>query len=158
MTDIPTPRQAIAVQGRSKRLAVTGKLRIALLEMVWAGSCRADAAKAAGLQDHSLRSALRKPHVKAFYLGELEVLRTSERARNIHALVGVRDKSANGMAVVQAARTLDQLADGDPIGRAVAITPGITIVIASAPAPSVGSGMGTPLLDLNPTPNQDDAA
>lgn len=60
------PRQALAVAGRSSRGRVTGKLRAAIEAMVWEGSCRPDAAKAAGLKDHSLREALRKPHVRAF--------------------------------------------------------------------------------------------
>jgi hypothetical protein len=44
------------------------------------------AAKKAGISEHGLYKALRKPPVKAAYLAELDVLRTSERARNIHTL------------------------------------------------------------------------
>jgi hypothetical protein len=90
-------------------MKVTGRLRTALTAMVWAGACRADAAKIAGLTDHSLRAALKRPHVKAFYLHELDVLRTSERARNIHALVGVRDGAVNSMAKVAAVKALEQI-------------------------------------------------
>ena len=49
--------------------------------MVWQAKRRADAAKLAGMTDKSLRSALRKAHVMAYYNGELEVL----RAGNVRA-------------------------------------------------------------------------
>ena len=107
------PRQAWAVVGRSARGKVTGKLALAISAMVWEGSCRPEAAKAAGLKDHSLREALRKPHVKAFYRAQLEVLRTSERARNIHALARIRDQDQNKMAAVAAVKALEQIGD-DP--------------------------------------------
>jgi hypothetical protein len=75
---MPVTRQARAIEGRSARGQVTGKLRRAIEAMVWEGSCRPDAAAAAGLRDHSVREALRKPHVKAFYRAQLDVLRTRE--------------------------------------------------------------------------------
>jgi len=65
-TAFPT-RQAAAIEGRSRRGAVTGKLRNALELMVWSGEKRADAAEKAGLADCSLRAALRKPHVLQHY-------------------------------------------------------------------------------------------
>lgn len=111
-------RQALAAPNRSGRLRVSGRLRTALDEMVWTGLKRPDAAKAAGMTDHGLREALRRPHVKAYYIAQLEVLRTSERARNIHALAGVRDGSGNGLAVVGAVKALEQMADAP--GAAVA--------------------------------------
>jgi hypothetical protein len=63
------------------------------------------------MTDHGLREAFKKPHVKAYYNSGLEVLRTSERARNISALANVRDSSDNGMAVIGAAKALEQLAE-----------------------------------------------
>jgi hypothetical protein len=112
MTDdtIPT-RQAIAAKERSGKLTVSGKLKVALDEMLFKGSRRAEAAEAAGMKDHSLREAFKKPHVKRYYNAGLEVLRTSERARNIAALARVRDSSQNGVAVVTAAKALEQLAE-----------------------------------------------
>jgi hypothetical protein len=112
----PVTRQARAIEGRSGRRKVTGKLRKAIEAMVWEGSCRPHAAKSAGLQDHSLREALRKPHVKAFYRAELEVLRTSERARNIHALARIRDQDENKMAVVAAVKAMEQMEPDGPAG------------------------------------------
>ena len=113
--DARPTRQALAVEGRSARLRVTGRLRTAIEAMAWQGARRDEAAVAAGLTDHSLRAALRKPHVKAFYLGELDVLRTSEKARNIHALCSIRDASENAMAKVSAIKTLESLSDETPV-------------------------------------------
>jgi len=110
-------RQARAVVGRSARGKVTGKLAVAITAMVWEGSCRPEAANAAGLKDHSVREALRKPHVKAFYRAQLEVLRTSERARNIHALARIRDQDQNKMAVVAAVKALEEMKDEQALSR-----------------------------------------
>jgi hypothetical protein len=65
-TTLPT-RQAAAIEGRSRRGTVTGKLKAALDLMVWSGERRAHAAEKAGLADSSLRAALRKPHVLQHY-------------------------------------------------------------------------------------------
>lgn len=131
-TDQPITRQAIEARGRSAPLKVTGKLKVALDTMVWEGLKRPDAAAKAGLSDHGVREALRRPHVKAYYLSQLEVLRTSERARNIHALVEVRDDPANKMARVQAVRTLENLSDAaeSHAGSAQLRSPGVVIVVA----------------------------
>src|SRR5258705_5668888 len=96
---VPT-RQAVAVEGRSGRLRVTGKLRIAIEAMIWEGLARKDAAAKAGLADSSLRFAMRKPHVMAHFNAELANLRTSLRARNLHRLDGIADASKNDMAPV----------------------------------------------------------
>ena len=99
-----------------RKLTPTRKVKVAISEMVWSGAKRAEAAAAAGLTDHSLRAAFRRPHVKAAYLAELAVLRDSERARNVHALVDVRD-GTNAMARVNASRALEEMAD--PGGRSI---------------------------------------
>ena len=71
MTDTTQPfapptaptRQALEAVNRSYPGKVTGRLRAALLDMVWKGSRRDDAAKANNMSIHGLREALRKPHV-----------------------------------------------------------------------------------------------
>lgn len=74
---------------------------------------RAAAAKAAGISDEHLRKAFRNPAVVKAYNDELDVLRTSERARNLHAAIGIRDdaamaKSAAGNGVrLHAARFIE---------------------------------------------------
>jgi len=127
-TTEPT-RQAIATQGRSAPLKVTGKLRDAIEQMVWYGLTRSEAAAKAGLTEHALYVAFRKPHVKAHYLGELEVLRTSERARNIHTLVEVRDQTKNQMARVNAVAALEQSAETQGRSTGSVSLPGLTIQI-----------------------------
>jgi hypothetical protein len=100
ISDVPATRQAAAIPGRSRRGTVTGKLKAALDAMVWDGLKRNDAAKAAGLAESSLRFALRKPHVVAYYRAECDALRNSIRARNLHRLDAIADDSKNDMAKV----------------------------------------------------------
>src|ERR1700737_395536 len=116
-------RQAAAIEGRSRRGAVTGKLRTALDLMVWSGKKRADAAEKAGLADSSLRAALRKPHVLQHYNAELKALRTSLRAKNVHRLDTIADDSKNDMARVAAVKALEGIADhaGERTGPATGV-------------------------------------
>jgi hypothetical protein len=131
-TNFPT-RQAAAIEGRSRRGAVTGKLRAALDLMVWQGERRADAAEKAGLADSSLRAALRKPHVLQHYNAELAALRTSLRAKNVHRLDKIADDSNNDMARVSALKAMEAIADqADEKQRpGSAMLPGLQIVIVS---------------------------
>lgn len=123
-------RQALAVEGRSVPLKVTGKLKNALMLMVWDGQDRKTAADGAGLADHSLREALRKPHVKRFYLDQIDVLRTSQRAKNIHRAMQIRDKADN-MPAMHAIKFLEGIADDDADARK-SQSPGVTIIIEAA--------------------------
>ncbi|MDB5937584.1 MAG: hypothetical protein JWQ01_4928 [Massilia sp.] len=108
---------------------VTGKVRTAIEAMVWDGLPRAKAAEKAGISEHGLYKAFRKPPVKAFYLAQLDVLRTSERARNIHTLAEVRDQTSNQMARVQAVKALEQISDDEQVNRTAQTAPGMVIVI-----------------------------
>jgi hypothetical protein len=131
MTNDVTPtRQAIAAKERSGKLTVSGKLKVAM-DLMLEGSRRDDAAKAAGMTPHGLREALKKAHVRAYWNRGLQVLRESERARNILALADVRDKSENAMARVASVKALEQLVDADDGSRGseASVTPGLTIVI-----------------------------
>ncbi len=103
--------QAAAIEGRSRRGAVTGKLRVALHLMVWENLPRKVAAEKAGLADSSLRFAFRKPHVMAYYHAELKALRDNLRAKNVHRLDKIADDSKNDMARVASIKTLEQIAD-----------------------------------------------
>jgi hypothetical protein len=137
-TAFPT-RQAAAIPGRSRRGAVTGKLKAALDLMVWHGERRADAAAKAGLADSSLRFAMRKPHVMAHYNAELNALRLSLRARNLHRLDTIADGSKNDMAKVGAIKVLEQIADvaQQNSGLGSPQSPGVCIIIQAA-APRAG--------------------
>jgi hypothetical protein len=139
--DLPTvtTRQAAAIEGRSGRLKVTGKLRVALDLMVWSGKPRAEAAAEAGMADSSLRFSLRKPHVLAHYNGELAALRTSLRARNVHRLDGIADSSGNDMAKVSAIKAMEALADqADATAKpGLQQAPGMVIIINNGSATPV---------------------
>jgi hypothetical protein len=110
-----------------------GKVRAAIDFMVWQGHHRDEAAKLSGIKPKSLYNAFRKHHVRACYLAQLEVLRTSERARNIHRLCEIRD-AANNMPAVQAIKTLEALTDDIPAGGGgQQRMPGLVIQIVNAP-------------------------
>ena len=143
MTTVPAVSPAIASNKASKpaeTLRISGRNKVALDLMVYQGLNRKEAAEQAGLKDHALYVALTKPHVKAYYMRQLDVLRTSERARNIHTLAEVRDQKSNQMARVQAVKALEQIDDEREAGRGANSLPGLQIVIVqggSAPAPAI---------------------
>jgi len=147
----PPTRQALEAVNRSYPGKVTGRLRAALLDMVWKGSRRDDAAKANSMSIHGLREALRKPHVKAFYPAELGVLRESERPKTFHRLCDLRDQDENKNAAVAAAKALEQISDEQLLARSSnAPSPGVTIVIRHARADDVP-------IDVTPKPQIVDA-
>jgi hypothetical protein len=150
-TAFPT-RQAAAIEGRSRRGAVTGKLRTALDLMIWSGEKRADAAAKAGLADSSLRFAMRKPHVMAHYNAELNALRLSLRARNLHRLDTIADVSKNDMAKVGAIKVLEQIADvaQQNSGLGSPQSPGVCIIIQAA-APRAGD-ISPQMITIEPAP------
>lgn len=126
-------RQQLAAEGRTAPGKVTGKLKRAIDLMVWEGLKRAEAAASAGLTDQALYAAFRRPYVKAHYASMLEVLRTSAKARNIHALEEVRDQTDNAMARVNAVKALEQLEDVQHGNSGSMRSAGIVIVVGSQP-------------------------
>jgi hypothetical protein len=148
---LPT-RQAAAIPGRSRRGAVTGKLKTALDLMVWDNLKRKDAAEKAGLADSSLRFAMRKPHVMAHYNAELNALRLSLRARNLHRLDTIADGSKNDMAKVGAIKVLEQIADvaQQNSGLGSPQSPGVCIII-QAVAPRLAD-ISPQMITIEPAP------
>jgi hypothetical protein len=129
-------RQAIVARNRSLPGKVTGKLHRAIEAMVWEGASRKEAAERAGLSDHGLRQALRRPHVLARYRAECEVLRASGRAKRLHRLEALAEQDENRNAAVAAIKAAEQLGDeqaGPGIRQQV---PGFVIVVQNVP-PSV---------------------
>ena len=153
MTDTTQPftpptaptRQAIEAVNRSYPGKVTGRLRAALLDMVWKGSRRDDAAKANSMSIHGLREALRKPHVKAFYLAELGVLRESERPKTFHRLCDLRDQDENKNAAVAAAKALEQISDEPLRSNPTVTSPGVIIRVLVPQSP-----VDTKVMDVTP--------
>lgn len=140
---------AEAVKERSAPGQVTGRLKRALDAMVWQGLTRAAAAKHANLSEHSLYSALRKPHVKAFLLAEMDVLRTSERTRSIHRLAELREQNDNKMVAFNAAKELAGTSESSQSGANTARIPGLVVVV-NAGVPAVA-----PLKQINGLPDVD---
>jgi len=133
----PLPTKSAAKP--AKPLKVTGKNKVALDLMVWEGLKRSEAAEKAGLTDHSLYVALTKPHVKAYYIQQCEVLRTSGRARRIHRLEQMQEQDDNKAAVVNAILALERLGDSQVTGAAgQSATPGVIIqILTQAPVQQV---------------------
>jgi hypothetical protein len=140
--------QAVAARDRSAPYKVSGKLLTALHAMVWSGCTRREAAERSGMSEHGLWSALKKAHVRSWYLAEIDVLRTSERARNIHALVDVRDRAENSMARVAATKALEQISDVEAArgGYGPPLQPGLVIQIVTAAEPPRAVG---PVIEHN---------
>jgi hypothetical protein len=140
-------RRQIARSERKPHQA-TALVRKAIDLMVWEGHRRDEAAKAVGMLPKSLYNAFRKHHVRQHYREQLQVLRTSEMARNIHALVRIRDQDENKMAAVAAVKLLEKM-DRDvvpPGGAGPLMTPGFTIVIEQPRPPASPQ----PIIDVTP--------
>jgi hypothetical protein len=144
-------RQKLACQGRSLPGKVTGKLKTALDAMVWQAASRKDAAAIAGLTDHSLRQALRRPHVMQRYLSECELLRLSGRAKRLHRLDELASQDSNKQAAVNAIKAAEGIGDDDyaPGRLPQQRMPGITIVIENAPA----DRKPRPMIELDAVPS-----
>lgn len=99
--------------------------------MVWDNKCDNDAAVQVGISVLYLRAELKKPHIRSYYRGQLEVLRERESSRNIHTLIEVRDQKANQMARVQAVKALEQIDDVEHGSRGIQSQPGMQIVIVT---------------------------
>jgi hypothetical protein len=156
---LPISRTPIEISTKTgRKLRMTRRVKAAIDAMVWQGLKRDEAAQFANLKDNSLYVALSKPDVRAYYLQQLDVLRTSERARNFHALVDVRDQTGNAMARVNAVKAMEQIEQvSDHVG-VLGRAPGVTIVIA-APAQATafidheGYNASKPLISLDAVPS-----
>ena len=117
---------------------IGGRLKQALDLMVWGTGERRylpdnEAAAIAGLNVISIRNALQKPHVLAYYKQQRELLRSRESAANIHRLCEIRD-AADNMPAVNAIRVLESLDEEGLMRRSTDLpTPGICIRIVSGP-------------------------
>lgn len=134
---VPASVQSNKASKPGETLKISGRNKVAIDAMVYEGLNRKQAAERAGLKDHALYVALSKPHVKAYYMRQLDVLRTSERARNIHALVDVRDTGSNQMATVAAVKALEQMSDETGGNAGGTASPGVVIQIINGAVPTI---------------------
>jgi hypothetical protein len=120
---------------------IGGRLKYALDLMVWGDGERRylpdnEAAAIARLNVLSIRNALHRPHVQAYYRTQCQVLRSRESPACIHRLCEIRD-AADNMPAVNAIKTLMGV-DDEQTNRPNTPTPGISIRIvqvSSPPAP-----------------------
>jgi hypothetical protein len=133
---------------------IGGRLKQALDLMVWGDGERRylpdnEAAAIAGLNVISIRNALHKPHVLAYYKAQREVLRARESPANIHRLCEIRD-AADNMPAVNAIRALEQIGGDEQTSKSNTPTPGISIRIVSLSSPP-------PPMDIKAAPRIIDA-
>lgn len=153
-TELQPTRQQLAARDRSAPGKVTGKLKTAIDAMVWRGLKRDEAAATAGLTDHGLYVALSRPHVRAYYLSQCEVLRTSGRARRIHRLEQIAEQDDNKQAAVNAIKALDYQEDQQAAARQTQTTPGFVIVVQQPAALTAHQ----PLIEAKPLKDNEDAS
>lgn len=136
ISEQPSTAQALAKPSQTdKQVRISAKVRTAVDAMVWQGLKRADAAELAGLKDNSLYVAFMKPEVKAYYLQQCDVLRTSGRARRIHRLEAMLEQSDNKAAVINAALALESIGqDQVSANAAQSAQPGVIIQIVTQAA------------------------
>jgi hypothetical protein len=97
-----------------------------------------EAARQCGVAPDTMRRWLDRSEVRKLLLAERRVFRDAVCAGNEGALKRVRDKSENGMAVIGAVRTLENLAEDAAHGArgGPGTTPGLIIqIVQAAPAP-----------------------
>lgn len=146
----PVSRSPISVETKNgRKLRMTRRVQHCIDLMVWDGLKRDDAAEKAGMKANSLYVALRKPDVRAYYLSECEVLRTSGRARRIHRLEQMAEQDDNKQAAVNAIRALDNISDEQQASIGASRSPGFQIVIVNS------QSQPKPLIELNPLPQSE---
>jgi hypothetical protein len=162
------PIQADPKAKPPKEFKITGKVKVAIDAMVWQGLKRDEAAQLAGIKDNSLYVALRRPDVKAYYLAECEMLRTSGKARRIHRLEAMLEQDDNKAAVINAALALENMGkDQASVNAGQSRTAGVVVIIQGSAALSGNErGFNQPLdqndakplitLDAGPARGPDD--
>jgi hypothetical protein len=155
---MPQQHLAFGAKPRERRNVIPakrigGRLKLALDLMIWGDGERRylpdnEAAARAGLNVLSVRSALQRPHVLAYYKQQREVLRARESPANIHRLCEIRD-AADNMPAVNAIRALEQIGD-EQTNRPNVPTPGISIRIVNVSSPP-------PPMDIKAAPRIIDA-
>lgn len=132
------PRKtAKQLKNETKVERITPKNRLAVEAMVWMSLNRAEAAKYAGISEHSLYIALRKPVVRQLYLSELEVLRTSGKAHRLRRLEEIGDQNDNLNAAVNAIKLLDYQEESRANAADRGATAGFVIQVIAAPGTTI---------------------
>jgi hypothetical protein len=140
------------------------KVRSALDLMVYGmpddEDCRpldfSEAARECGVAPDIMRRWLDRANVRAYLLAARRTFRAAICAGNEGALQRIRDKSANGMAVVASVRALEQLDEETNARPTNSQTPGITIVVRTvAPPPPIDRTPPPLTIDHDPAGAED---
>lgn len=132
-----------------KELLADPRVETLLDRLINHGDRLQEAADAAGLRHNRARRILQDRTVRARFLAEVDGLKIAERARNVHAIIAIRDKaddpaakSADRKNAMEAVRYLD----GEPEGGNIVINGGQNVIAgyvvkldAAAAAPRLGA-------------------
>lgn len=120
----------VEIANPDSHLSVLSRRQIPFVQsIVWDGLPFTHVFQKLGIPERTAYRWMREPAVLAAIKAEEKVLRSSARAGNIHALQRVRDTSDNSLAVVQAVKALEQLADQEQGSAAPGQSRGYVIVI-----------------------------
>lgn len=129
------PQMVGRTDKRRRPRGLTRAIRTAVDAIIFDRCSRQSACESAGITERALYLALEKVEVAAYWKRQTDVLRTGERAANLHALVRVRDSEQNANASVKAVQVLEQLGDEQASRTGAGVTvPGLVIQILNAPA------------------------
>jgi hypothetical protein len=129
------PQKIGTVDKRRRPRGLTRAIRAAIDGIIFDRCTRADACEMAGISTRALYLALEKSEVAAYWRRQTDVLRTGERAANLHALIRVRDGNRNQAAICKSVQILEQMeteAIARPMGTQT--VPGLILVINNAPS------------------------
>lgn len=150
-TTEPTKRQ-VGRREASTPFKVTGRLKRALMLMVWENRTDNEAAVETGMTLTNIRLAFQRPHVRAYLREQREVLRARECGRNLHTLLEVRDQKANAMARVKAVQEIER--PGDNASAIKQFVPGFCVQIVNVQ--QAASMPHTPIVEAKPLKSHDD--
>jgi hypothetical protein len=129
-----TSQEPAVTQDTDAHLSALSRRQVGFVQsIVWDGLPFTHVFQKLGIPERTAYRWMREPAVIAAIKGEERVLRSSARAGNILALQRIRDTSDNSLAVVQAVKALEQLADQEQGTAAPGQSRGYVIVI-NAPA------------------------
>lgn len=100
-----------------RKLRITAPVKEALRLMVYEGRTRDEAAKAVGITDHGLRTALNKPHVKRFQRALMTELREQEGHRSYLHLTKLREKAGSEHVQMESAKFVAGVSGISPVSK-----------------------------------------
>jgi hypothetical protein len=130
--DVAFADNSALARNKTPKPRITPRVKAAIDGIVHDAMTWQEAANANGLTARTMRLALERPHVMAYYKAQCQVLRSSHHATNIHRLAQIRDADDN-MPAVNAIKALEQIND-EQTNKTNAPSPGVTIRIVNVTA------------------------